>query len=333
MKISIIIPAYNAGKYIERCLLSVINQTYRDIEIVVVNDGSTDNTKDIVEEIINQYCHVFIKLVNIPNGGLANARNVGLSYASGDYFCNLDADDFLDLGIFEEISNIEGSFDICFYGWKDIEDETGNILSEYNYSFLSHPIAGPLAALKKIKKEIWICQGNAVYNLKMVRDNDIWNVKGVNQGEDFYFIMRALLHAKSVCSLPINAFNCTLRKDSMMHSEFNMSHLQILKVMRLLLDDIVNYKLSLELKQELLLYLKRDYFFEQINIAKKIVDSYNLSHVNKAVDTMNRFCYCTDVSFSEIKQIVQIPKRIEYFVYHLSKRVFFYTCKIYRWIK
>ena len=92
-KISIIIPCYNTEEYIEECINSAINQTYPNIEIIIVNDGSTDNTLLIVEKF-NKIENV--KIISQPNNGAAVARNTGLKYATGDYIQFLDADDVLD---------------------------------------------------------------------------------------------------------------------------------------------------------------------------------------------------------------------------------------------
>ena len=99
MKISIIIPAYNAAKYIKRCIISLLNQTYKNIEIIVVNDGSTDNTLDILK-------NYDIKVINQENLGVSCARNNGLKNCSGDYITFVDSDDYVDKNYIEDIVNI-----------------------------------------------------------------------------------------------------------------------------------------------------------------------------------------------------------------------------------
>lgn len=329
---SVIIPAYNAEEYVERCILSVINQTYKNIEIIVVNDGSTDNTKHIVNTIINEYTSYKINLINIPNGGLANARNVGLELATGDYMCNLDSDDFLDSNIFEDIANLNKPFDICFYGWKDIDENTQKVIGEYNLNFLEYSISGPEAALRKLKRQIWICQGNAVYNLKMIKDNKIWNVKGLNQGEDWYFITRALIKAKEVVSIPKNSFNCTLRNTSMMHSNFNTSHLQFYVILQRLFEDVTKYDLNADVKSQLLRYIEKEILFSRINIAKKISDSYSLTSMCKAIELMDLYCELPDVSWNTVKNISSLREVVQYKLYSFSKYIYFLFTKFYRLI-
>jgi len=94
MKISVIIPVYNTEKYLSRCLEHVINQTYKNLEIIIVDDGSTDSSLTIAKRYAKQDKR--IKILHQENSGPANARNNGLSHASGDYIHFMDADDIID---------------------------------------------------------------------------------------------------------------------------------------------------------------------------------------------------------------------------------------------
>ena len=93
-KFSIIIPCYNAEEYIKRCLDSIISQTYKNLEIIIVNDGSTDNSLKIIREYQKFYKN--IKCINQTNLGVAVARNVGIRHASGNKFIFVDADDYIN---------------------------------------------------------------------------------------------------------------------------------------------------------------------------------------------------------------------------------------------
>lgn len=94
MKISIVIPVYNVDNYLRQCLNSVIAQSFPNIEVILVNDGSSDNSKQICEEYELKYS--FIKLINKKNGGLSDARNVGILNSTGEYILFLDSDDYWD---------------------------------------------------------------------------------------------------------------------------------------------------------------------------------------------------------------------------------------------
>ena len=93
LKVSIIIPVYNSEEYIKRCLESVINQTYKNLEILIINDGSKDKS----DEIIKSYKDDRIKYITQENRGLSGARNTGIDNSTGDYIMFLDSDDSIDL--------------------------------------------------------------------------------------------------------------------------------------------------------------------------------------------------------------------------------------------
>ena len=101
IKVSIIVPVYNVEKYLEECLNSLEQQTYKNISVILINDGSTDRSKDIAEEYVNRNKN-FV-LINKKNGGLSSARNAGLEYSDGKYVLFLDSDDYLIESAIEEL--------------------------------------------------------------------------------------------------------------------------------------------------------------------------------------------------------------------------------------
>ena len=102
MKLSVIVPMYNSEKYIERCINSIINQEMKDIEIILINDGSVDKTKNIVGKYVNK--HKNIKLINKEkNEGLSAARNTGIKNATGEYIVFIDSDDEINNGMFKSM--------------------------------------------------------------------------------------------------------------------------------------------------------------------------------------------------------------------------------------
>lgn len=101
-KVSIIIPVYNVENYIEKCLDSVVNQTLQDIEIIIVNDGSTDFSKVKIKPYLEKYPKK-IKYLEKGNGGLSSARNYGIPYVTGEYIAFLDSDDYIELETYEEM--------------------------------------------------------------------------------------------------------------------------------------------------------------------------------------------------------------------------------------
>lgn len=102
-KLSIIIPVYNVESYIKHCLDSIKSQTMNDFEIIIVNDGATDNSETIIKEYQKNNPELIIKYFKKENGGLASARNYGVKYAEGDYISFIDPDDYLDNNTYEDL--------------------------------------------------------------------------------------------------------------------------------------------------------------------------------------------------------------------------------------
>ena len=116
-KISLIIPVYNVAKYLGRCLDSIVNQTYRNIEIICVNDGSTDDSLDI----LNSYAlkDERVKIINRENNGVSSSRNVALDVAKGEWIMFVDSDDWIDLNVCEAAMKIalEDSADVVMWAY------------------------------------------------------------------------------------------------------------------------------------------------------------------------------------------------------------------------
>lgn len=137
--VSVIMPCYNAGKYIREAIESVVNQTYQDWELIIINDGSTDNSQQVVEDYIkSSICNLQsrIRLINQPNSGACRARNNGIEHANGAYIKFLDADDVLLPNALQEqveqIANL-GPRQIPFGDYINV-DEKGNKISEYHFN-------------------------------------------------------------------------------------------------------------------------------------------------------------------------------------------------------
>lgn len=102
MKLSIIVPVYNADKYLEKCLDSLVNQTMDDYEVILVNDGSKDSSQSIIDSYVNQYPEL-IRTVTVENGGQGRARNIGIDMARGAYIGFVDSDDWVASDMFEKL--------------------------------------------------------------------------------------------------------------------------------------------------------------------------------------------------------------------------------------
>lgn len=157
-KISIIIPCYNTEKYINKCIDSVLNNTFKDIEVIAIDDGSSDSTYKLLTEYAKKDKRMIVSTKK--NTGQANTRNIALKQAKGKYVFFLDSDDFIELDYLEKLYNkaIEG-YDIVVSDAKEI-DEAGNIISidtTINYSSdnkINYILNNPGPCWKLIKKDI-----------------------------------------------------------------------------------------------------------------------------------------------------------------------------------
>lgn len=160
MKISIIVPVYNVEKYIIRCINSLINQTFKSYEIIIVNDGSLDNSIKLINENFNDDR---IKIIYKKNGGSASARNTGVKYAKGKYLFFVDSDDFIKPNTLEVMYQkaISGDYDLvlCDYYkyYNDNNYQAVSLVEHFNPKDLkSLVIAMPGAVCRLIKKELYL---------------------------------------------------------------------------------------------------------------------------------------------------------------------------------
>lgn len=128
MKLSVIVPVYNVEKYLRECLDSLVLQTYHDMEIIVVNDGSTDGSLAIIQEYAQKYDN--LRYVSKINGGLSDARNYGIPYALGEYIAFIDSDDYVELDMYEKMmSKIEEGNDVVVCDIQYFfEDNSGYVM-------------------------------------------------------------------------------------------------------------------------------------------------------------------------------------------------------------
>lgn len=325
-KISVIIPVYNGEKYIKKSVMSVINQTYRDVELIVVNDGSTDLTEHILSEIWGKY-NPKGKIINIARSGAAHARNIGLENISGEYFCLLDSDDYLDIDIFEAVFSSYSNFDICYYGYKDI-DIYGRLRRNYFQDFsYEDNLTGIEAAILKLKKYIWLCHGNAIYKNDIRKKYDIKYVEGYIHGEDFCFITSILVAAHDVRCLMRSGVNITYREDSVMHSDYSESFIDavniiiFLKNKIMLIDDAKNNK-------KLFDYIDINQMDLICYVAKKIISSSNFSYREKlrmisSIPNIDR-----DILQNNMHNINK-KKYIEYYIFRNSKILYFIIANLF----
>ena len=174
--LSVIVPCYNGEKFIGRCLESLVNQTLQDIEIIVINDGSTDNSQDIIDSYANKYHN--IKAYKIPNSGIADARNFGVSKVETPYFGFLDCDDYTDVTMFEKMYNkaIETNAQVVVSNFYWVKGKKKKLEKE-----------GPYNTGKDMLIHLFAVLCNKIYDTEFVRSTNIRFPSG-NRYEDAYFL-------------------------------------------------------------------------------------------------------------------------------------------------
>ena len=160
-KVSVIIPVYGVEKYIDKCLASLVKQSLKDIEIIVVNDGSPDNSQKIIDKYVKKYPQK-IKSYIKENGGQGSARNFGLSKATGEYIGYVDSDDFVEKDMYEKLYNkaCEGNYDIVICDNFNVSEDYSTKKEDIhinNGNEFEKAIFGKMAVWNKIyRREILI---------------------------------------------------------------------------------------------------------------------------------------------------------------------------------
>lgn len=208
-KLTVIVPAYNVEKYIEKCLASLVNQTYKNLKILVVNDGSTDNTKQIIEKYEKEYEN--LKLLNKKNGGLSSARNFGLKNTKTKYVTFVDGDDYLELNTYELIMKKieEEKTDLGIFNFKKVYSQKiiNSKLDEkiYNKNFLKYLFS------KSIEADIVVW--NKIFKTDIILKNQIY-FENRAYFEDTGFIFRYLYFIKKVSLVELPLYNYIQRENS-----------------------------------------------------------------------------------------------------------------------
>jgi glycosyltransferase involved in cell wall biosynthesis len=223
----VIIPVYNAEEYLRYCIDSIVNQTYRNIEIILINDGSTDTSPEICEKYAA--LDERIKVISKENGGPSDARNVGLNAAKGEYICFCDSDDYFTVTDVIELLVTEaadGDFDFLFYD-ADIMFEDGHKVKK-NFRIRKKPYensTGPEIMSKLINNNEF---SHSVWLLFVRRDTleaiGLTFSSGLFVAEDAIFTVNLFLHSKSVRHVAKTLYCRRIRGDSITTVKSNVNH-------------------------------------------------------------------------------------------------------------
>lgn len=218
IKVSIIIPFYNVEKYIGRCIDSIINQTYRNLEIIMVNDGSPDSCRDII--ISQMKKDIRIKLIDRENGGLSAARNTGLDHATGEYIIFVDSDDWAETTFVEKlldnITYYDSDMACCRLRYVDLDNNKTTIYGKpYEISYLNNKedIIQDALSVKNIHTPVWA----KIYKSDFLKRAHLTFYEGI-VNEDTLFTSLCTLYADKVSFVNEVLFNSLERPGSISRS-------------------------------------------------------------------------------------------------------------------
>ncbi|MBR1735150.1 MAG: glycosyltransferase family 2 protein [Alphaproteobacteria bacterium] len=200
INISVIVPIYNSEKYLKRCLHTLVNQTLRDIEIICVNDGSTDKSAEILNEYVQADKRIIV--INNENLGISASRNAGLKVAQGEYIGFVDSDDWIDMDFFEQLYKAAKQYDAdavcssikrCYESGKcidkfKIQQEAVLTATADKYKFLEIPK----------KCYLW----NKIYKTSELNRQKLTFKENIDMCEDVFFSIRFFYASKKLVAVP-----------------------------------------------------------------------------------------------------------------------------------
>lgn len=228
-KLSIIVPVYGVEKYIDKCLNSLVKQSLKEIEIIVVNDGTKDNSQKIIDKYVKKYPDK-IKSYIKENGGQGSARNYGLKKTTGEYIGYVDSDDFVEKDMYKKLYNKakENNYDIVVCGNYNVSEDYQNknidaFINNYNTD-LENIFFGKMAVWNKIYKRDILIKNKLEFKEK------VWY-------EDLAFTLKAIMNSNIFAFIDEPLYDYLIREGSTMNNSNVKRNLEILEAF----DDILSY--------------------------------------------------------------------------------------------
>ena len=219
MKYSVIIPAYNSEKTIKRCIESIESQNRSDVEIIVINDGSTDETESICKSLQAEYNNLIY--INKENGGVSSARNSGLSVANGEYVMFVDSDDYVDSKCFDTIDKyIKSNADFYQFSFSIVEYERVVETREFSECTVN----------TSDEKEAFISNGVTarsinspwakIYKRRIINENNLRFCEDLSVGEDLAFVFSFLISANKFERLSDKIYFADIENDESLSRKY-----------------------------------------------------------------------------------------------------------------
>ena len=296
--VSIIIPIYNVEKYLQKCLESVAKQTYRNVEIILVNDGSTDGSEYIAQRFMAKYSN--IKYFKKENGGLSDARNFGVQQATGDYLCFVDSDDYVSESLLSDLQKyMEEDYDLIKYklitidkDYNRIENFPGPIFENktgeeaFNILYSQDTMLQP-ACVYLYKKSFW--------------DNNNFEYPVGKVHEDFARTMLIMLKANKVASTGIYGYfyyQSTTSITRRTNQQKNMQKaLDMLDHYDYMIKEIEKYDISDLTKENLKIYYSNCLILKTVELK----DDYRKAYV----DALKKKKIFDNIKARNLKQLIK----------------------------
>lgn len=191
-QISIIIPIYNSGQFLEKCLNSICEQTFKNYEVILVDDGSTDRSSEICLEFQKKDSR--FKYYYQSNSGVSSARNFGLKKVETDYTTFIDSDDFLDQNYLSNVFSETEKMDIIISGYKIVDKNFKLIEKRNSNAKILH--RNELISKVLMDSSVFSFPWNKIFVTQIIKDNNILFFNNIKYGEDMIFNIQYLLHIK-----------------------------------------------------------------------------------------------------------------------------------------
>jgi len=213
--VSIVVPLFNAEKYVEKCIFSLITQTKKDIEILVIDDGSTDNSLHLVEKISENDTRV--KVIRQENKGVSATRNLGVKYATGETICFVDADDYVENTYIESMYNVwdEETLVVCNFVHND---STIKVLPLISNLQLKDEISSDFL-VGDLGRAIAFSCCNKMFSIELLRQHNIVFPENVKIGEDMIFVLQYLSYAKQINCIDKGLYHYCIHNSSAMNAK------------------------------------------------------------------------------------------------------------------
>lgn len=227
-KVSVVVPIYNVEDYLDKCVESIVNQTYKNLEIILVNDGAKDHSGYLCDQWAKKDDR--IKVVHKENGGLSSARNSGIDVATGEYIMFEDSDDWLELELIEKCVDriVKDNSQLVIFGYKKV-DEQGNNLGEFTFD--NNTISKEEIAEQLFHRIVEMSFGyawNKLYDFNVLKKSGLRNDSSIIDREDLVFNMQMLSYWDKISYLEFAGYNYLQRSTSLLHNS-NLARLKNIK--------------------------------------------------------------------------------------------------------